>query len=92
MNASTFHMKAEHIPEQFQSIIDLASQLAGVVIADALLILLEGPTDWQELREVTTGQRVLASSRLRHGTAWRRRSRFPGRRVEYARKPRYMKN
>ena len=41
-------MKAEHLPEQFQSIIDLASQLAGVVMADALLILLEGPTDWQE--------------------------------------------
>ena len=81
-------MKAEHIPEQFQSIIDLASQLAGVVIADALLILLEGPTDWQELREVTTGQRVLLAADYADRTAWRRRSRFPGRRAEHARKPR----
>ena len=39
--------KSQRITEQFQSIIDLAAQLAGVVAADALLILLEGPTDWE---------------------------------------------
>jgi DNA integrity scanning protein DisA with diadenylate cyclase activity len=50
------------ITEQFQSIIDLAARLAEVVSADALLILLEGPTDWQELREATTGQRVLLAA------------------------------
>jgi DNA integrity scanning protein DisA with diadenylate cyclase activity len=48
--------------EQFQNIIDLAARLAEVVLADALLILLEGPTDWQELREVTTGQRVVLAA------------------------------
>lgn len=48
--------------EQFQSIIDLAARLAEVVAADALMILLEGPTDWQELREVTTGQRVVLAA------------------------------
>jgi DNA integrity scanning protein DisA with diadenylate cyclase activity len=48
--------------EQFQSIIDLAAKLAEVVGADALLILLEGPTDWQELREATTGQRVVLAA------------------------------
>jgi diadenylate cyclase len=48
--------------EQFQNIIDLAAQLAEVVAADALLILLEGPTDWQQLREATTGQRVVLAA------------------------------
>jgi diadenylate cyclase len=48
--------------EQFQSIIDLAARLAEVVSADALMILLEGPTDWQELREATTGQRVVLAA------------------------------
>ena len=55
-------MRAEPLSEQFQSILDLAAQLAGVVLADALMILLEGPTDWQELREATTGQRVLLTA------------------------------
>jgi DNA integrity scanning protein DisA with diadenylate cyclase activity len=50
------------LTEQFQNIIDLAARLAEVVVADALLILLEGPTDWQELREATTGQRVVLAA------------------------------
>jgi DNA integrity scanning protein DisA with diadenylate cyclase activity len=50
------------LTEQFQNIIDLAAQLAEVVAADALLILLEGPTDWQQLREATTGQRVVLAA------------------------------
>ena len=36
--------------------------MADVVTADALLILLEGPVAWQELREVTTGQRVVLAA------------------------------
>ena len=43
--------------EQFQNIIDLAAQLAEVVAADALMILLEGPTDWQQLREAPRGSK-----------------------------------
>jgi diadenylate cyclase len=50
------------LSEQFQSMIDLAARLAEVVAADALLILLEGPLDWQELREATTGQRVVLAA------------------------------
>src|SRR5271169_2149532 len=50
------------LTEQFQNIIDLAAQLAEVVAANALLILLEGPTDWQQLREATTGQRVVLAA------------------------------
>jgi len=52
----------QKITEQFQSMIHLAAELADVVTADALLILLEGPTAWQELREVTTGQRVVLAA------------------------------
>src|SRR5215467_8409732 len=55
-------MAEQKITQQFQSIIDLAARLAEVVAADALMILLEGPTDWQELREVTTGQRVVLAA------------------------------
>ncbi len=55
-------MKAQKLTEQFQSIIDLAAQLAGVVSADALLILLEGPTDWARLRIACGEQRVLLAA------------------------------
>jgi diadenylate cyclase len=54
--------KSQRITEQFQSIIDLAAQLARVVAADALLILIEGPIDWHELREAVVGNRVVLAA------------------------------
>jgi DNA integrity scanning protein DisA with diadenylate cyclase activity len=55
-------MRPLRLTEQFQNIIDLAARLASDVTADALMIFLEAPADWQELREVTTGQRVLLAA------------------------------
>jgi diadenylate cyclase len=55
-------MRPIRLTEQFQNIIDLAARLASDVSADALMIFLEAPADWQELREATTGQRVLLAA------------------------------
>jgi diadenylate cyclase len=55
-------MKTQKLTEQFQSIIDLAAQLAAVVSADALMILLEGQTEWDRLREMCGDQRVLLAA------------------------------
>ena len=44
-------MRTQRLTEQFQNIIDLAADLAGVVAADALMIMLEGQADWDLLRE-----------------------------------------
>jgi hypothetical protein len=55
-------MKSQRITEQFKSIIDLAAQLAKVVAADALLILIEGPIDWDDLREAVVGNRVVLAA------------------------------
>lgn len=42
--------------------IDLAAQLAAVVSADALLILLEGATDWDQLKEACRDQKVVLAA------------------------------
>jgi diadenylate cyclase len=55
-------MKTQKLTEQFQSIIDLAAQLAAVVSADALMILLEGQTEWERLRDACGEQRVLLAA------------------------------
>ena len=55
-------MKHQKLDEQFQSIIDLAAQLAAAVSADALLILLEAIADWKELREAVGSQRVVLAA------------------------------
>jgi DNA integrity scanning protein DisA with diadenylate cyclase activity len=44
-------MKPQRFNEQFASIFDLAVQFATTTKADALLVLLEGPTDWEELKK-----------------------------------------
>jgi diadenylate cyclase len=55
-------MKLLKLTEQFQKIIDLAAQLAESVEADALLLLLERPADWDELRQITPDIKVLLAA------------------------------
>ena len=44
-------MKPVRFDEQFEQIVALARQLAAACGADALLMLLDGPTDWDELKK-----------------------------------------
>ncbi len=55
-------MRTQNITDQFQHVIDLAADLAQVVSADALMILLEGTTDWDRLREAVGSQRVVLAA------------------------------
>jgi DNA integrity scanning protein DisA with diadenylate cyclase activity len=57
-------MRTQKLTDQFQHVIDLATQLAEVVSADALMILLEGSTDWQQLRKAVGKRRVLLAADL----------------------------
>lgn len=57
-------MRTQKLTDQSQSIIDLAAQLAEVVSADALMILLEGSTDWLQLRKAVGRRRVLLAADL----------------------------
>jgi diadenylate cyclase len=55
-------MRTQRLTEQFQNIIDLAADLAGVVAADALMIMLEGQADWDLLREAVGPHKVLLAA------------------------------
>jgi diadenylate cyclase len=55
-------MKSQRLTDQFQKIIDLAGRLAGLVAADALMVLLEGPTDWEQLKVLVGDGKVLIAA------------------------------
>ena len=55
-------MKPHRFTEEFETLCMLAVQLAQAVKAHALLVLLEGPTDWEKLRAVTNGTKLLIAA------------------------------
>jgi DNA integrity scanning protein DisA with diadenylate cyclase activity len=55
-------MKPQKFSEQFGTIFDSAVLLARKAEADALLVMLDGPTDWQELKARAEGDRVLVAA------------------------------
>jgi DNA integrity scanning protein DisA with diadenylate cyclase activity len=55
-------MKPQKLSQQFTSILDLAVQLCAAKEADAILVVLEGPTDWERLQTLSGGNRVLVAA------------------------------
>jgi len=52
-------MQNERLNEQFANIYKLAAQLSKKTEADALLVMLNGPTDWEELRNRAGGEKII---------------------------------
>jgi len=48
---ATLGMKPQRFDKQFAALIDLAARLCAETDAASLLIMLEGPTDWEQLRD-----------------------------------------
>jgi DNA integrity scanning protein DisA with diadenylate cyclase activity len=55
-------MKPQRFTEQFGTLCNLAVQMAKAVKADAILLLLEGPTDWEKLKAAADGMKVLVAA------------------------------
>ncbi len=55
-------MKPQKFNKQFADFFDLAAQLAATVEADALLVVLDGPTEWQKLTEKPIQTKILITS------------------------------
>jgi diadenylate cyclase len=55
-------MIPQRFNRQFAEFLELAIRLAETVEADALMVVLDGPTDWQKLKERTTRIKVLVSA------------------------------
>jgi DNA integrity scanning protein DisA with diadenylate cyclase activity len=55
-------LKATRFTEQFLSFFDLAVKLSHGVEADALMLLLEGPCDWERLKALAGDQKLLIAA------------------------------
>jgi diadenylate cyclase len=55
-------MKQHRFDPQFTAIIDLAASLCRKTDAGAMLLMLEGPTDWAELSRRTAGLRIVVAA------------------------------
>jgi len=55
-------MTAHRFTEEFATLYAAAVQLARSLKADALLLLLDGPTDWEKVQQLADGQKVLVAA------------------------------
>jgi diadenylate cyclase len=55
-------VKTYRFTERFETVIDVASKLSRAVNADALLLLLEGPTDWARLKTHAGDEKILVAA------------------------------
>ena len=55
-------MKPQKFGKQFSTIFDLAVQLAQAAEADALLVMIDAPTDWETLKEKAGSQPLLVAA------------------------------
>ena len=55
-------MKTQKLTKQFTSILGYAVQLGNAADADALMVLLDGPTDWEKLKELTNNQKIIVTA------------------------------
>ena len=55
-------MKPQRFSDQFQRIFEMAVRMAELAHADALLLLLEAPTDWTKLKEAAGAQKLLIAA------------------------------
>ena len=55
-------MKTYRITEQFQTVFEAAAKLSRAVDADALMLLLEGPTDWDRLKAYAGEEKILIAA------------------------------
>ena len=55
-------MKPQKLSDQFLALFELAVRAAKSTEADSLMLLLEGPADWQRLKEIAGDQKLLLAA------------------------------
>ncbi|MBC8873848.1 MAG: DNA integrity scanning protein DisA nucleotide-binding domain protein [Planctomycetes bacterium] len=55
-------MKPQKFNKQFATIYDLAVRLSAAAEADAIMVVLDGPTDWAKLRERAGTEKILVAA------------------------------
>jgi DNA integrity scanning protein DisA with diadenylate cyclase activity len=62
-------MTVHRFTEEFATLYSSAVHLARALKADALLLLLDGPTDWEKIQQLADGQKVLVAADTADGLA-----------------------
>jgi DNA integrity scanning protein DisA with diadenylate cyclase activity len=62
LSVSPLGMKHHRFDPQFSAVIDLAARLCRQTDAGAMLLMLEGPTDWDELCRRSEGLRIVVAA------------------------------
>jgi DNA integrity scanning protein DisA with diadenylate cyclase activity len=52
-------MKPQRLTDQFRTIFEQGARLAQLIGADALLLLVEGPTDWNQLQQLAGDKKLI---------------------------------
>ena len=55
-------MKTYRFTDQFQTIFEIAAKLSQAVDADALMLLVDGPTDWERLKKQAGDEKILIAA------------------------------
>ncbi len=55
-------MKPQKFNKQFATIYDLAVRLSAAAEADAIMVVLDGPTDWRQLKERAGNEKILVAA------------------------------
>ena len=55
-------MKPQKFDKQFATIFELAVRLSAAVDADALMVMLDAPTDWNELQNRAGHEKILVAA------------------------------
>jgi len=55
-------MKPQRFDKQFAALLDLAARLCAETDAGSLLVMLEGPTDWEQLREHASDVQIVIAA------------------------------
>jgi len=55
-------MKPQKFSQQFSTVFDLAVRLSEAAESDALLVMLDGPTDWEQLKSRAGAEKILIAA------------------------------
>ncbi len=55
-------MKTYRFTDQFETVFNAAARLSQAADADAILVLLEGPAEWERLKEHSAGEKILVAA------------------------------
>jgi DNA integrity scanning protein DisA with diadenylate cyclase activity len=55
-------VKTHRLTDRFETVFDAAARLSQAMEADAIMVLIESPTDWERLKELCGGEKIVVAA------------------------------